>query len=57
VLAAEDVKAPDADRLKQAAAVLRANYPAADVELYFQTLLVQDPETWGGLAEVIGPEA
>jgi len=32
---------------------LRAAYPADDVNLYFQTLLVQDPETWGGLAELV----
>jgi len=27
------------------------------VDLYFQTLLVQDPETWGGLAELVGESA
>jgi hypothetical protein len=29
---------------------LRSNYPAADVALYFETLLLQDPDTWGGLS-------
>jgi hypothetical protein len=53
VLAEQEMKAPEADRLKQAAATLRAAFPEADVELYFQTLLVQDPETWGGLADVL----
>lgn len=52
VLTVEDLKAPDADRLKDAAAKLRAAFPKDDVELYFQTLLVQDPETWGGLIDL-----
>ncbi len=56
VLKEQEMKAPEAERLKQAAATLRAAHPAADVDLYFQTLLVQDPETWGGLADVL-PEA
>ena len=29
---------------------LRAAYPDADVRLYFETLLLQDPDTWGGLS-------
>ncbi len=55
VLKAEELKAPDAERLKTAAATLRAAYSKEDVELYFQTLLVQDAETWGGLADFIEP--
>jgi hypothetical protein len=54
VLTAEELKAPEADRLKDAAAKLRAAYPNDDVDLYFQTLLVQDAETWGGLADLLG---
>ena len=54
VLASQEMKAPEAEALVEAAAVLRAAFPAADVELYFQTLLVQDPETWGGLADLLG---
>ena len=53
VLNAEEHKAPEADRLKEAAVTLRAAYPKDDVDLYFQTLLVQDPETWGGLADLL----
>jgi hypothetical protein len=53
VLNAEEFKAPEADRLKDAAATLGAAYPKDAVDLYFQTLLVQDPETWGGLAELL----
>jgi hypothetical protein len=32
---------------------LRAAFPAADVKLYFETLLLQDPDTWQGLGEHI----
>jgi hypothetical protein len=54
VLKAEGVTAPEAGRLKSAADALRAAYPKDDVDLYFQTLLVQDPDTWGGLADLPG---
>jgi hypothetical protein len=52
-LNADEVKAPPADKLEEAAAKLQAQYSKDDVELYFLTLLVQDPETWGGLADVL----
>ena len=54
VLKGDETKAPDAALLKEAAEKLRAAFPAEDVDLYFDTLLVQDPETWGGLADVMG---
>jgi hypothetical protein len=54
VLKVEELKAPESASLKAAAAALRAAYPKDDVDLYFQTLLVQDPETWGGLADLLG---
>jgi hypothetical protein len=57
VLATQDPKAPDGATLKAAAASLRTAYSADDVDLYFQTLLVQDPDTWGGLAELLGDAA
>jgi hypothetical protein len=47
----EDVQAPDADRLKNAAKTLADSFPAEDVSLYLSTLIWQDPETWGALAE------
>jgi hypothetical protein len=56
VLTAEKLTPPEADRLKEAAAKLRAGFPAADVDLYFQTLVGQDPEMWGGLADLVGGE-
>lgn len=48
----ETVVKPDSDRLKAAADQVAAKYPAEDVSLYFSTLVSQDPETWGGLAEL-----
>jgi len=60
VLSGEELTPPDPARLAEAAAGLRAAFPKEDVELYFQTLLVQDPETWGGLAPLLedeGPQA
>jgi hypothetical protein len=53
VLSGEDLTPPEPARLKEAAAKLRAEHPKADVDLYFQTLLVQDPDTWGGLVPLV----
>jgi hypothetical protein len=47
----EDVQAPSADALKNAARSLGGTYPADDVSLYLSTLIWQDPETWGALSE------
>jgi len=44
----EDVK-PEAAKVAPAAAALAKTHPAADVSLYLNTLLCQDPETWGAL--------
>lgn len=52
LIADESVAAPPPDRLRAAADTLAAAFPAGDVSLYFSTLLWQDPETWGGLAEL-----
>jgi len=41
---------PAADRVQAAAATLRESFPAGDVDLYFATLLSQDPDTWAALA-------
>jgi hypothetical protein len=55
-LIAEDheLKAPDAKALEKAAKTLFAGFDAAEVELYLATLLALDPDTWGGLASVLG---
>ena len=48
----DDMEAPASERLEQAAKVLAAAFPAADVALYLSTLMWQDPDTWGGLEKV-----
>jgi hypothetical protein len=52
----DDVK-PDASKLSAAAAEIAGTFPAADVSLYLDTLLCQDPQTWGALADVERPSA
>ena len=48
----DDVK-PDQAKLAAAAATLAREFLPDDVRLYLTTLLCQDPETWGGLQEII----
>ena len=48
---------PDAGKLAPAAAQLGEQFPAEDVSLYLNTLLCQDPETWGGLKEIVASPA
>jgi hypothetical protein len=43
---------PETDKLRAAADQIAAKYPPEDVALYFSTLVSQDPETWGELAEL-----
>ena len=53
LIADEELEAPPADKLAEAAAdASPASYPPEDVALYLSTLVWQDPETWGALAEV-----
>ena len=47
----DDVK-PDAEKIGPAAAQIAQQYPAEDVNLYLNTLVAQDPETWGALKDV-----
>jgi hypothetical protein len=50
----EEVTRPTAEKLAEAAAHMAAMFPGEDVKLYFSTLVLQDPDTWGGLAEHMG---
>ena len=52
VIQEENVK-PDAAKLAPAAEKIAGQYPGEDVSLYLSTLLVQDPDTWGGLSEIV----
>ena len=49
----EDGATPEPEKLAPAAAEIARQFPPADVSLYLNTLLCQDPATWGGLADVI----
>jgi hypothetical protein len=49
LIAAEETPKPDPEKLAAAAATLKEAFPVDDVRLYFDTLRLQDPETWGGL--------
>ncbi len=40
------------DKLKLGAEALASAFQADDVRLYFETLLLQDPDTWAGLASL-----
>ena len=48
----ETVVKPGSEKLRAAAGQLAEKYPAEDVSLYFSTLVSQDPDTWGELAEL-----
>jgi hypothetical protein len=51
MIADEELKAPQPETLRKAATTIAGQFPADDVALYLATLLWQDPETWGALAE------
>jgi hypothetical protein len=53
LISEENVTKPDADKLRTAAEELATKYPQPDVSLYLRTLVSQDPDTWGSLAETI----
>jgi hypothetical protein len=46
---------PDPAKLPEAIAVMRREFPAEDVDVYFRTLVAADPEGWGALAKEIAP--
>ena len=59
LIADEELKAPDRDKLVAAVKSLSSSYPAEDVALYLSTLTWQDAETWGALRELpeVRPQA
>jgi len=57
LISEENVVKPDPDKLKTAAATLSTEYAREDVVLYFSTLVSQDPDTWGALAELTNEPA
>ncbi|HTL43769.1 MAG TPA: hypothetical protein VL262_05470 [Vicinamibacterales bacterium] len=48
----EAVAKPDADKLKTAAEELATKFDPSDVSVYLSTLVSQDPDTWGALADL-----
>jgi hypothetical protein len=46
----DDEVKPALDKLRPAADAIAQKFPASNVSLYLNTLLCQDPATWGGLA-------
>jgi hypothetical protein len=53
LISEENTTKPEPDKLRAAAEDLATKYPQPDVSLYLSTLVSQDPETWGSLAESI----
>jgi hypothetical protein len=51
----DDGVKPDQEKIQPAVATLKEKFPAEDVSLYLQTLVCQDPETWGALRETLEP--
>lgn len=56
LISEETVARPDSEKLRAAAADLQSRYPSDEVSLYFSTLVSQDPDTWGELAEILNAE-
>jgi hypothetical protein len=57
LIADETVTAPEPAKLAAAAKALAGAFPIEDVRLYFSTLVSQDPDTWGGLADEVQQKA
>lgn len=47
----DDAVKPEPETLRVAVQAISAKYPPDHVSLYLDTLLCQDPDTWGALAE------
>jgi hypothetical protein len=50
---ADEVEPPTEDRLAQGIEALMGAFDPVDVVIYLKTLVSQDPETWGALADLI----
>jgi hypothetical protein len=51
MIADDEVKPPAPEALRKGASAIGSQFPKDDVALYLCTLLWQDPETWGALAD------
>jgi hypothetical protein len=52
LISEETVAKPETDQVKHAVSELATRFPAEDVSLYLGTLVSQDPDTWGTLADL-----
>jgi len=52
LISEETVAKPETDKVKHAVSELSTRFPAEDVSLYLGTLVSQDPDTWGTLADL-----
>ncbi len=52
----EDVhpEPPDETKVTSALESIRAEFPAADVDVYLRTLVATDPETWSAVVPLVG---
>ncbi len=53
IKAPDKVSPPTAEALRAARATVAGTFPERDVDVYLRTLLVLDPETWGGLKGIV----
>jgi hypothetical protein len=53
LISEENATRPDDGKLRAAAADFVGKFPEEDVILYFSTLVSQDPDTWGALADQV----
>jgi hypothetical protein len=56
LIADTELARPDQAVLAAAAQKVRAAFTRERTDLYFSTLVLQDPETWGGLLEIVRGE-
>ena len=52
----DDGAKPDPEKIQPAVAALNEKFAPDDVSLYLQTLVCQDPDTWGALRESVAIE-
>jgi len=53
LIADTELTRPEQATLAAAAGKLRTAFPRERTDLYFSTLVLQDPETWSGLLEIV----
>jgi hypothetical protein len=57
LITADELVPPAADAIAAAAASLREQFPAEDVDLYLRTLSTLDGDTWGQVEQLLAPIA